>query len=211
MIGQICGKKSFEGRRYKNDVDAALDARAKFNAPIDEYNAKRGRKKLKGYYPEKHHIEGNHENRINRAINDTPELDGTISTADLGYKEYGWKHNPFLVPVAIDGVYYSHYFTSGVMGRPIGGEAPASSILKKHFVSCTAGHIHTRDFGERTRADGTRILGMVAGCYFEHDEAYAGAMPCMMWWRGLVIKRHVQGGDYDPEFMGMAAIRSRYA
>lgn len=206
------GTKSFEGRRYKADVEAAVDARRRFNAPIEEYNSMRARNGKKQYRPRKVSLLGNHENRIKRAIELSPEFEGALDISDLGAEAHGWEVHDFLEVVEIDGIYYCHYHTSGVMGRPVGmsGEHPASQTLKKKYVSCTSGHIHTRDFTERTRADGRKILGLIVGCYFEHYEKYAGPANDM-WWRGAVMCNNVKNGEYDPEFISLERIKGMYS
>jgi hypothetical protein len=203
------GKKSFEGRRYKDDIEASYIAYSCFEAPMLAYNTKRKKDKKTQYKPRKVKLIGNHEERILRAVNSAAELEGVISLDDLGHKEFGWEHHDYLQPVNIDGVFYSHYFTSGVLGRAISGENPASTMLKKHFVSCTAGHLHLRDFAERTRADGQRIIGLISGCYFEHYEDYAGTANDM-WWRGAVLCHDVKDGCYEPEFISMEMIKKKY-
>jgi hypothetical protein len=132
-----------------------------------------------------------------------------IKLEDIGYAKYGWEVSPFLHPICVDGVHYNHYFTSGILGRPIGGDNPAAVTLRKQFVSCTSAHTHIRDFAERTRADGKRILGLIAGCYFEHYEEYAGPANDM-WWRGVVICHNVKEGYYDPEFISIEEVKRRY-
>ena len=44
---------------------------------------------------------GNHENRIDRAVNNNPTLEGLISTKDFEY-EKDWEVFPFLHPVFIN-------------------------------------------------------------------------------------------------------------
>jgi putative YjhG/YagF family dehydratase len=61
------GKRSFEGRRYWKDVEAAKGAREIFANELA---------KCRGYKPELISTEGNHENRIDRATDDQPALDG---------------------------------------------------------------------------------------------------------------------------------------
>lgn len=168
------GRKSFEGRRYTQDITAGLDARRRFEVPIEAYNITQRRNGKRQYRPEKHSTLGNHEYRIVRATECSPELFGTLTLDALGHAEYGWKKHDYTEVVSIDGINYSHFFSSGVLGRPIGGEHPAASLLKKQFASCVAGHSHIRDFSERTTADHSRICGLVAGCFFEHWEDYAG-------------------------------------
>ena len=53
------GTKGFEGRRYKKDVAAVIDAQERLFAPI---------KKMRGYKPKLHMCLGNHEDRIDRAV-----------------------------------------------------------------------------------------------------------------------------------------------
>lgn len=206
------GTKSFEGRRYAADCAAARDARQRFDAPIAAYNDMRARNGKKQYRPRKVSTLGNHEHRIVRAVEMSPNLEGALDLQHLGAETYGWEVHPFLEIVNVDGVHYSHYHTSGVMGRPVGmsGEHPASQTLKKKYVSCTSGHIHVRDFTERARADGTKILGLVAGCYFEHMEPYAGPANDM-WWRGVVLCHNVENGEYDPEFISIERVREMYS
>lgn len=203
------GKKSFEGRRYVRDIAAACDARERFERPIREYNSRQRDTKHRQYLPRKVALYGNHEDRIRRAVELSPELDGAIGLHDLCPTKFGWEVHGFLDPVEVDGIWYSHYFPSGVMLRPIGGEHPAAYVLKAQFVSCIFGHIHLRDFSERTRADGTRILGLTPGCFFDYTMEWAG-MANRMWWRGVVVCHNVQNGVYDPEFVSIDRLRAMY-
>lgn len=204
------GRKSFEGRRYKKDIQASKNAYYMFEEPIAMYNAGRARDHKSQYKPKKIKLIGNHEERILRVAEAHPELEDVVKLEDVGYADYGWKKYDFLHPANIDGVHYNHYYTSGILGRPIGGDNPAAVTLRKQFVSCTSAHTHIRDFAERTRADGQRILGLVAGCYFSHHEDYAGPANDM-WWRGVILCHSVKDGYYDPEFISMSEVERRYA
>jgi hypothetical protein len=110
------GKRSFEGRRYKRDIEAAQFAMQAFLGPIEEYNKTARRP----YTPRKVLTLGNHEHRIDRATNDDPMLEGILSIKDLAYEEYGWEVYPFLEVVVIEGIAFSHYFTTGSWGAPQG-------------------------------------------------------------------------------------------
>lgn len=204
------GKKAFEGRRYSRDITACIEARGMFESEIDAYNTRRAGNGKRQYRPRKVGLLGNHEQRIERAVELSPELEGTIGYDDLGHTAFGWERHPYLQQVAIDGVHYSHYFPSGIKCNPIGGEHPAATLLKKQFVSCVVGHSHIRDFSERTRADGKRLCSLVAGCYFEHREEYAGPANDM-WWRGIVFLHDVHDGVFDPEFVSIDTIKRMYA
>jgi len=90
------GKKSFEGRRYKTDIEVTKKAMEMLLAPIKEYNERARRNKDKQYRPRMVLTLGNHEERISRAIEGDPKLDGTISLSDLEYERNGWEVIPYL-------------------------------------------------------------------------------------------------------------------
>lgn len=199
------GTKGFEGRRYKHDIEAGIDAQERFFAPIKEAKKKR---------PLFYMFEGNHENRITRAINsDAAHLDGIISMDDLKYKRYGWTVIPYNGSTpgvkVIDGIAYAHYFTSGVMGRPIGGMHPGYQLITKQYQSCTQGHTHTTDYCVRTNAAGRNIHGLVVGCYQDYNAEWAGEAN-ELWWRGVLVKRSVEHGQYDPQWVSIKEIERRY-
>ena len=71
------------------------------------------------YKPLKILIFGNHEDRIDRFVDENPELDGSVSIKDLHYKKYGWREIPYKAIKVIDGVNYYHHLPSGIMGSAI--------------------------------------------------------------------------------------------
>lgn len=198
------GKASFHGNTYRRDLDAGLEFDERMWAPI---------RKAKKRRPYSVFFEGNHEYRMKRALEVSPELNGII-----GFKDFGLDRNyndvveytGFTPGVRnIDDINYAHFFTSGVMGRPIGGEHPAYSLLTKQYSSCTCGHIHVADFATRTDPYGNRINGLVAGVFQDYDSSWAGEVN-KLWYRGLVVKRNVGGGNYDPQFISMDALKKEY-
>lgn len=200
------GTKGFEGRRYRHDIDSSHDASEKFFQPI-----KVRKKKLPKFWM----LEGNHEERIKRAVNKDPaQLEGVISLNDLQYREYGWEvveyngSSPGIL--SLDGVAYAHYFSSGIMGRPIGGLHPAYSLLTKQYQSCTQGHTHTTDYCLRTNASGLDLMGLVAGCFIDYHCDWAGEANSL-WWKGVIVKRNVNRGQYDPQWIGLDSIREEYS
>lgn len=203
------GKKSHEGRRYQKDIAAANDALAKFEAGISSVNAARAEQKKKRYTPRKVLCWGNHEERIDRAVSLAAELEGTMSKDDINFKAYGWETHEYMDTVAINGVYFSHCMATGISGKPISGENPASTLLKKHYVSCVVAHSHIYDYSERTRADGAKLNGLVAGCYCDHDMDYARATQ-HMWWAGVTFLDDVKDGDYDLRRISLKRILAEY-
>lgn len=204
------GKKSFENRRFYRDVEVTIDAQQRLFAPLNEYNKRKKVNKEKQYKPRKVMCMGNHdEARIERLTNLHAELDGLISVDLLRYRDFGWEINPYKHAIAIDGVYYSHNFPTGVSGEPISGVNLAASLLSKNMISCTVGHNHTLDVARRTRPDGRSMWGLCAGCYTDEIPPYAEAM-AHLWWRGIIVKRNVKDGEYNLETIDIEEVKARY-
>jgi len=197
------GKKSFEGRRYKDDVAAAKEAMGALLKPIKHEFDRLKRNKERGWKPELHLTLGNHENRINRVTESDPKLDGTIGIEDLCYGEFGFTVHNFLEPVFIDGIAYAHYFTSGVMGRPVGN---ARLLIQKKFQSCVQGHHHIH---RTVRADGRSITGLFVGSCYEHDEDYLGPQG-NNYDRGFWMLYEVEEGSFQPHYISLSYLEKRY-
>lgn len=200
------GKKAMEGRRYLADIEAANRGFAELNAPLVQYNAKRVLYKEKQWWPERHILLGNHEDRITRAAEDDAQLDGLLSLDALNYAELGWTVHPFLKPVFLDGVAYAHYFANPMTGRPYGGMV--LTRLKTIGHSFTMGHQQTLDYALRFVA-GKSQHGLVAGACYLHDEDYKGWQGNAHW-RGIVVKHEVRDGSYDPMFVSLDYLCRRY-
>jgi len=206
------GKKSAELRRYKKDVKACHEALDLTFGPMISYNKLQRKNKKQQYKPRTVTTSGNHEHRLYRVAEFNPELDDILSMSDLGFDKYFQEVYPYMTPVDVDGIMYCHVYTSGVMGRPIGGESHARKLIQTQFKSCVQGHSHLRDFCERTDPTGKKIQGLVVGCFLEEDqwEDYAGQAN-LMWWKGLVeLTVDTQTGSFDPKFIGIEQLREMY-
>lgn len=200
------GKKSFEGRSYKKDIVAGQRSLDAFEAPIREEQEKQRRCKTKIWKPMKVFTLGNHENRIDRAIELDRKLEGLMSIDDLGLEARGWKVIPFLKPINIGGVMFCHYFVSGVMGRPV---SSARALVNKHHMSCVMGHVQDRDMFEAKKADGTRITGLFAGIFYEDDQDYLNPQTNNSW-RGIWMLNEVQNGMLDLMPVSLPFLRNKY-
>jgi len=205
------GKKSFEGKRYSKDIAAVHDGLKKFQSPIDEYNKELATKKLKKYNPKKYICMGNHERRIERAVNSDPKLDGTMGLEDLQYEEFGWETVPFLEPLVIEGVVFQHYYTSGAFERAMSGENLGNGILKKYHTSAFAGHNHLLQLAWQSDANGKRLMAGSIGCYFDHEEEYFSRQTQNNFWRGVILLRGVDNGSIeDYETISLSRIKREY-
>jgi hypothetical protein len=200
------GKRSFYGKSYAKDVAAHLDFQERLWHPI---------RKAKRKLPYSIFFEGNHEHRIEKALDLSPELVGTL---DIGDFELDYFYDEFVgydgaTPgiKEVEGISFAHYMTSGVKGLPIGGEHHANSLLAKGFRSCVVGHIHTTDYAVRTDANGKRIQAVVVGVYQDYDAPWAGAQVNKLWWPGLVILHNVENGTFDPQWVSLKWLRETYS
>ena len=200
------GKKGFEGRKYIDDIEAGQRGMEAFLAPIEEYNRRQRKNKQKQYKPRMVFCLGNHEQRIERAIENDRKLEGLISYDDFGLEEYGWEVVDFLQPVVIDGVAYCHYFTSGVMGRPV---SSARLLLARKHMSCIMGHVQDRDIAFARKADGSPMTGLFSGIFYQHDEDYLNAQTNGSW-SGIWMLHDVQDGSFDEMPVSLNYLRKRY-
>lgn len=201
------GKKSFEGRRYKADVGATKDAMDALLSPLREYNENAAKNHRRRYTPRRILTLGNHEERIQRAVENDAKLEGVLSIKDLGYDEAGWEVYAFLDVVVVDGVAYSHYFTSGTLGRP--ATSAAAQLNKKH-MSCVAGHQQGLQIATGHRADGKRLTSIIAGSCYEHNEDYMGPQGNKHW-RGFLVLHEVRDGEFDLMPVSLDYLNRKYA
>jgi hypothetical protein len=199
------GKKSFEGKRYKKDILAGNAGMSLLTSSIKEYNEKAKKHKEKQYRPKMWYLDGNHDQRIARAVNDDPKLDGTIGLEDRDLT--GWERVPFLEPLIVNDVVFCHYLTSGVMGRPI---TTAGALLNKRHQSCVVGHQQGRQVATAAKADGTQLTAIIAGSAYLHDEEYMGIQGNKHW-RGVVMLHELQNGSFDESFISLNFLGLKYA
>lgn len=190
------GKKDMEGRRLVDDVEAGNEAFELLTEPMQ----------CRGWKPELHFYDGNHEDRLNRWIAENAQLEGAIGP-QMNAAELGWTVHPFLEPVTIDGVTRAHYFYNPNTGRPYSGEN-MDARLKTIGHSFTQGHQQGIKYGVRP-VGRTRHHGLVLGSSYLHDENYLGPQ-ATAYWRGIVVCHQVEAGTYDPMMVSLEYLCRRY-
>lgn len=202
------GKASFHGRNYEKDINAHLDAQERMWGPITKAKKKK---------PYSVILEGNHEHRIKKVLDYEPHLEGIrygISFRDLDFAsrysdvvEYDGG-NPGVINV--DGISYSHYFVSGISGRPLQSIHHAQALTAKRFNSSTCGHSHLFDYHIARDSSGSVRQGLVCGVYQTYVSPWAGSSTCNLWTPGVCIKRNVEDGHYDLQHVSLEALRKEY-
>lgn len=194
------GKKSFEGRRYKKDILSGNVAMDQFFEPIDVWN------RINGdiYKPEFHFHFGNHEHRVNRAIELQPEFEDVIGLQDMSLSR--WTTHKFQAVNIINGVAFSHFFTTGVMGRPA---SSAKALINQKHMSCVMGHVQKVDIAYGDRPDGKKMTAIFAGTCYEHDEDYLGPQGNNCF-RGIWILNEVEDGDFQVMQVSLDFLKRRF-
>lgn len=193
------GKKCFEGRRYKRDIDAG-------NRGIEALD--KHLHKLKKPHKKKA-LRGNHEQRIERAVEGNPVLEDVVGYKDFHWKQHGWDEVDFLKICVLDGIWYSHYFHPANSPRAYGGRA--SSVLANVGNSFVMGHRPGRDVATRTLADGSEQIGLICGSFYTHNESFKGYQGNKAHWRGLVVLNECRGGGADAMFVSLDYLKRRYS
>lgn len=193
------GKKSKEEENYQDDVRSGNDAFDFFFYWLDKY-WKSHKTKCKKII-----LRGNHEERIKRAWE---YGDATLRKLMFELKpDYSrWDRViPFLKPLKVNDVLFSHYFPNDNSGKPI---TRAHLILQKRHKSCVAFHQQGFDYHEQLTGDGKIIHGIIAGSCYLHDEAYKG--PNNHHFRGTLILRNVKDGMFDVNKYSLKYIMEKY-
>ncbi len=161
-------------------------------------------------------FEGNHENRIKTAVKHDPRVEGErygVSfkhlQTDHWFDEYHEYTNSAPTIHNYDGVDYAHYVGAGNFGRAISGVHHAYGLLQKRYRSCTVGHSHKRDLYFKDDVGSNGAIGAVIGCYKGAEEGWAGQSN-KEWFKGVLIKRNICDGLYEPQFISLETLRRTY-
>lgn len=192
------GKKSFEGRRLKADIEAGNKSMEMLLAEFQK----------EGYNPRLVFCTGNHENRFDRLADNMPELDGFVGTDTLPLADMGWEVYPFLKPAVIEDIFFVHYLANPFTGKPYGGSA--MNQLKTVGNSFVVGHKQCLDVAIRPTLNGKHQIGIINGAAYDFDEPYKG-FSGNNHFRGLTMLHEVKDGFALPMFVSLDYLKKRYA
>lgn len=189
------GKKSFEGRTYVSDIEAGQESLLRFLDVIYAHQRKMKRQKRRGYTPELVYLLGNHEQRIERAIEVDRKLEGLIGYHNLGLEPMGFQVQNFLEIYNLCGIAFSHFFTTPGSSRAIGGTAVYKLNKLKH--SFVMGHQQGYDITPPNYlTNGSVIRGGVFGSFYLHEEKYQGPQGNQHY-RGTGMLTEVDNGYFN--------------
>lgn len=199
--------KAIVAQSYEADIEAYNDSQERLRWLFRHHKRKR---------PYWIGFEGNHEARLDKAIQTDPRLEGSkygISFSHLQtdhwFDDYHKYKNGGPAIADYDGVSYAHYFSSGNFGTATSGLHHAYTLLQNRNHSSTCGHSHKRGIYFKDGAHPHGIIGLVAGCFKGHEESWAGQAN-NDWAKGVVVKREIENGMYDFEWVSMKALYKQY-
>jgi hypothetical protein len=193
---------------YSEDIDAAKAAMEQLVTPIAKASGRSIKNKKRRWIPRMELTLGNHEERIMRYANSSPELQGKVSYNDLGYEYFGWNVHDYLKPVEVDGIMYCHFIPNPMTGKPYGGSA--GNILQKVGHSFVVGHKQGVEVATRNLPlTGQAQWGIIAGSCYEHDESYKGYTGNHHF-RGILVLNEVENGAFDPMFVSLNYLERNY-
>lgn len=197
------GKRSSEGRRYKEDIQAGCASRTLFEARLKRRRFKPRRKVF---------TLGNHEERILRAVEDDAKLEGQLSLQDLGFERDDWEVHEFLRPVEIHDVWFSHFFPvngDGKVTQNKRGCPNAKTQGQRVKRSCVSGHLQGLDtaFIHTPMGLGRSVI---SGSFYSHSESYLTPMGNVHWHGILSLNDIRNGGYFDIIEVSMDYLERKY-
>ena len=193
------GRLAGEGTRYQDDINFGIEALQRFLKPIEKEQQRLRINKKKVWNPRKIFLIGNHENRILRHVQSYPILEGKLSYQDFQLAQLGFEQYDFLVPVYVDGIYFSHYWVNPDSAKKMPFASSIDSQLTKLGFSFVQGHkqgLYTAS--PRYLPNGRVIRGLIVGSFYSHEELYMGPQGNPHW-RGAVQLNECDGtGWFSP-------------
>lgn len=199
-----------EGRRYKLEIEQALDALSRMFTPIDIYNITRREQKKSQYKPEMVYIMGNHEDRLDRYLENDPTFAGWVNLEkDLKLRDWGFNHIiPYRAWHDINGIWFTHIPHNEV--KPITGMYHVHKAAQTTVNSIVYGHTHKLEMLNK-HVQGMEHLQQVlcAGCFFEKHEPYVDGR-ITNYWKGVIMLDNYKPGRFDVETWSIGRMRRTY-
>ena len=199
--------KALATQSYERDIEYYNNAQELIRQPFKQNHKKQ---------PYWVGFEGNHEHRIKRYLALNPRSEGekygvsfSHLQTDYWFDDYHEYENDGPAIATYDGVAYAHYFTTGNSATATSGIHHAYTLVQNLSCSATCGHSHKRDLSFKDGALPNGNIGLVVGCYKGSEEHWAGQAN-KGWWNGVVIKRELENGMYEPEFVSLRQILRLY-
>ena len=161
------GSMSKEGGRIKLDIQAGSSSMDIVFGYIREHNKKQKELNKKRYVPRVIFLEGNHEARLAKFIEDNPVVAGFVEDIETILERTKVEFVPYGEIIEIDKILFTHILFNG--GRPISGRVnTCGDAIKLVDKSVVFYHTHRFEFKQFKR-QGSNILitALNAGCFID--------------------------------------------
>jgi len=187
---------------FQQDMDSGYAAMDLMMSPIARSSSR----------PKLLFCSGNHEHRVNRFVNEHPELRGLWDIEiDQLFVRHGFSVKQFGDWHFVSGVGATH-IPHDKAGRPVGGVNPGNTIALHSTFDTLFGHTHTRSVTHRSKFGPDNSVTVInTGCSMPdgHIEEYAKMSSTGWWWGGVSLtiqNRKIR--DYS--FVSMGEIIRRH-
>jgi hypothetical protein len=186
-----------ENKRYELELQVA-------NKALDYIDAQCG------YKPVKVYIEGNHEDRLTRYVEEYPELEGKLSVQkDLNLAKRNWIWVPYKSDYNIMGVSFTHIPILG-NGRAISRPNICEKALRLYHNSVVFGHDHGLYHAMEHRHNAPHLnQALSVGCCFQHCPAYAVGSKTD-YWRGIIVLDVYDTNRFNFTTLSMSSLMKQY-
>lgn len=210
------GKRlTMEGQRLHRELGSGKEAYDRIMQPIFDLNSSRRSNRKALYRPDMFWLEGNHEDRAYRYVDQNPEMQGVVEyTSKFNPEDDGWVLVPYREHAYYGGVLFTHAPMSG-NNQPISSKHIIKNVIKDYDCPLVFGHTHKLGYesdGVLSREGGIRRTALNCGCYFDHLPEYAaGSRGIRDWWAGVVFLDNMDGsGDFDLRTISLNRLREMY-
>lgn len=171
-FGDFHSLSTYDQGRLGGEGARLVDDNRAYRRGLDLWHEHAGHALLRA---ERLYTEGNHEERVRRAVSDNPHLEGSLVDPLLQWQEYGWRTAPFLQTAYIAGFAAAHYWhPKGNTRTATGGTVyPARAIRMANVHNSLSGHTHALSWERFRPGVGAAIHTLVAGCFDDASHGWA--------------------------------------
>lgn len=204
-----------EGRRYSRDIGAGKEALRLLSEPVREHNRQCRAAKRKLYSPSVIWLLGNHEEWVERYVEQHPEMQGQMDVVnDLDVSgSLDWANGVAVVPYRMYAEIASICFTHtpiAANGQSLSGMYAVHRASELYTKSLVFGHTHRLEMFNNYRFGDDELQQVVtAGSFFEHDFDYAEGA-ASRYWRGVLMLHVYSPGRFDVETISLNRLAAKY-
>jgi hypothetical protein len=157
--------------------------------------------------------EGNHEHRIRRFEDSSPEVVGMLQRDFTGLlKQYGIRNYEYGQFIKVAGVNFTHCPMS-VMGKPFGGATATQTVARQASGDIVFGHTHKANVVTSPRLGGEAKVTIIdLGCALPQGYLANYSKHCLTGWSYGIFELIVQNGSIQGyNMIPMDELERRYA